>query len=61
MNWATLNVVLREYTEEEAKRMLDEEVKIHRRSVFIKRLHQRYNSLRALRERKELMEAIKRV
>jgi hypothetical protein len=41
--------------------MLDEEVKIHRRSVFIKRLHQRYNSLRALRERKELMEAIKRV
>ena len=60
MNWATLNVVLRECTEEEAKRMLDEEVTVHRRSVFIKRLHQRYNSLRALRERKELMAAIKK-
>lgn len=60
MNWATLNVVLRECTEEDAKRMLDEEVKIHRRSVFIKRLHQRYNSLRALRERKELLKEIRK-
>ena len=60
MNWATLNVVLRECTEDEVKRMLDEEVTVHRRSVFIKRLHQRYNSLRALRERKELMAAIKK-
>ena len=55
MNWATLNVVLRECTEEDAKRMLDEEVKIHRRSVFIKRLHQRYSMLRTARECADLM------
>lgn len=60
MNWTTLNVVLRDCTEAEAKAMLDEEVKVHRRSVFIKRLHQRYNTLRASRERKELMAAIKK-
>lgn len=61
MNWTTLNVVLRDCTEADAKAMLDEEVKVHRRSVFVKRLHQRYNTLRAARERKELLEAIKRV
>jgi hypothetical protein len=60
MNWSTLNVVLRDCTEDEVKRMLDEEVTVHHRSVFIKRLHQRYNTLRATRERKELMAAIKK-
>lgn len=58
MNWTTLNVVLRDCTEAEAKAMLDEEVKVHRRSVFVKRLHQRYTALRAQRERKEIMEKI---
>jgi hypothetical protein len=61
VNWTDLNVVLRSCTEAEVKRMLDEEVTTHRRSVFIKRLHQRFTTLRATRERKELLEAIKRV
>ena len=60
MNWTDLNVVLRSCTEAEVKRMLDEEVAVHRRVVFIKRLHQRFTTLRATRERKELLEAIKR-
>jgi hypothetical protein len=36
--------------------MLEDEVTKHKRSSFIVRLHQRYTTLRAQRERKELLE-----
>ena len=60
MNWFELNVVLPKRSEKQVLAMLDEEVKIHKRPTFIVRIHQRYTVLRAQRERKELLEEIKR-
>ena len=60
MNWFELNVVLPKRNEKQVLAMLDEEVKIHKRPTFIVRIHQRYTVLRAQRERKELLEEIKR-
>ena len=60
MNWFELNVVLPKRNESQVLAMLNEEVKIHKRPTFIVRIHQRYTVLRAQRERKELLEEIKR-
>ena len=60
MNWFTLNAVLPKRNEKQVLAMLNEEVKIHKRPTFIVRIHQRYTVLRAQRERKELLEEIKR-
>ena len=60
MNWFELNVVLPKRSEKQVLAMLNEEVKIHKRPTFIVRIHQRYTMLRAQRERKELLEEIKR-
>ena len=60
MNWFELNVVLPKRSEKQVLAMLDEEVKVHKRATFVVRIHQRYTVLRAQRERKELLEEIKR-
>ena len=60
MNWFELNVVLPKRNENQVLAMLEEEVKVHKRPTFIVRIHQRYTVLRAQRERKELLEEIKR-
>ena len=60
MNWFELNVVLPKRSEKQVLAMLNEEVKVHKRPTFIVRIHQRYTMLRAQRERKELLEEIKR-
>ena len=60
MNWFELNVVLPKRNEKQVLAMLNEEVKVHKRPTFIVRIHQRYTVLRAQRERKELLEEIKR-
>ena len=60
MNWFELNVVLPKRSEKPVLAMLNEEVKVHKRPTFIVRIHQRYTMLRAQRERKELLEEIKR-
>ena len=60
MNWFELNVVLPKRSEKQVLAMLHEEVKVHKRPTFIVRIHQRYTVLRAQRERKELLEEIKR-
>lgn len=60
MNWFELNVVLPKRSEKQVLAMLNEEVKVHKRPTFIVRIHQRYTVLRAQRERKELLEEIKR-
>jgi hypothetical protein len=58
--WRTLNKELNLYSEEEVLRMLTEERFGARRVTFLERLHQRYTTLRASRERVELMkEAVK--
>ena len=59
MNWHELNVVLTMRNERQVKAMLDEEVSVHKRPTYLVRIHQRYTTLRAQRERKELLERIK--
>jgi hypothetical protein len=56
--WHDLNVLLSMRTEDQVKTMLDEEVKVHKRPTYLVRIHQRYTTLRAQRERKELLERI---
>ena len=60
MNWFEVNIVLPKRSEKQVLAMLNEEVKVHKRPTFIVRIHQRYTVLRAQRERKELLEEIKR-
>ena len=55
MNWRELNEVLTDYTEQEVLDLLEDERKNARRSTVIIRLHQRYTTLRMLRERAELL------
>ena len=55
MNWHDLNAILPLQSEEQVLRLLTEEVERRKRVSFIVRLHQRYTSLRAARERKELL------
>lgn len=58
MNWHELNVVLTMRNERQVKAMLDEEVRVHKRLTYAIRIHQRYTTLRAQRERKEILEKI---
>jgi hypothetical protein len=57
-NWHDLNVVLAMRSEAQVKAMLDEEVEVHKRPTYAVRIHQRYSTLRAQRERKEILEKI---
>lgn len=57
--WHELNVVLTMRNERQVKAMLDEEVSVHKRPTYLVRIHQRYSTLRAQRERQELLERIK--
>jgi hypothetical protein len=59
LNWHNLNVVLAMRSETQVKAMLDEEVAVHKRATYLVRIHQRYTTLRAARERKELLERIR--
>ena len=58
MNWRELNEVLTDFSEQEVLDLLEDERKNARRSTVIIRLHQRYTTLRMLRERAELLEEI---
>lgn len=55
MNWFELNAILPLRNETQVQKMLEDEVTKHKRVSFIVRLHQRYTTLRAQRERKELL------
>lgn len=57
--WHDLNVLLSMRNETQVKAMLDEEVEVHKRPTYAVRIHQRYTTLRAQRERKEMLERIK--
>jgi hypothetical protein len=52
---------LNRFDEAEVKALLDEEIAGQRRSTFLKRLHQRYCTLRANRERAEIFSAAARM
>lgn len=55
MNWRMLMQVISTLSEDELKRLLDEEVRGKKRAMFVQRLHQRYCMKRSAREREELM------
>jgi len=55
MNWRELNAQLNQMTETEVKALLDVELVNRQRVTFVERLHQRYCTLRATRERAEMM------
>lgn len=55
MNWRELNEAINGFTEQEVLGLLENERKNARRSTVIVRLHQRFTTLRMLRERAELI------
>lgn len=55
LTWRRLNDQLSAMTEQQVLDLLDEERKTHRRSTMLARLHQRYTTLRAARERAEIL------
>jgi hypothetical protein len=56
-NWQSLNRLMNDFTEDEVKEMLDDELGQQvQRTTFLERLHQRYCILRAHRERDVMME-----
>ena len=60
LNWRSLNAKLSELDEDQVLELLTIEREGERRISMLQRLHQRYTSLRAARERVEILkEAIK--
>lgn len=55
--WRTLNVHLTKLTEQQAWALLQQEIKGAARVQVVLRLYGRYNKLRAVRERRELLGA----
>jgi hypothetical protein len=56
LNWRTLNDTINSLTEEEVLALLNQEREISKRVSMLQRLHQRYTSLRASRERIEILQ-----
>ncbi len=54
-NWAVLNDNIQQLDEATIKALIDKEKKGESRPQFLIRLHGRYNKLRAIREKKELL------
>lgn len=61
IDWRSLAAKLHTMTEQQVKDLLDEEMAVHRRPVFARRLHQRYAALRTAREREEIMKRVGKV
>lgn len=57
MNWRELNRKINDLSEEDLLALLRQEAQGPRRVSIITRLHQRYTILRAMRERKEWLNA----
>jgi hypothetical protein len=55
VDWRGLAATLNTMSEDEVKRLLDDEMARLRRPSIVKRLHQRYAMLRTARERADLM------
>ena len=53
--WETLNAKIKQLSEEEVEQLLKLERTGQRRTQFLLRLYGRYNTLRTVRERRELM------
>ena len=57
--WRGLNVALRTLDEESVLEMLNHERATESRASILRRIHQRYNTLRVSRERIELLQEAK--
>jgi hypothetical protein len=55
MNWRELNARLSSLREDELANLIEEERQGERRTTLMIRMHQRFTSLRAMRERRELL------
>lgn len=55
IDWRSLTASLSQMKEDDIKRLLDQEMARHKRPAIVRRLHQRYSTLRTMRERAELM------
>lgn len=55
LNWRSLNAQLTTLSEDEVLALLDNEREGEKRISMLQRLHQRYNILRAARERVEIL------
>jgi len=53
-SWLDLNGVLSKLREDQVLELLNSEMAEQKRKTFLKRLHQRYTTLRAIREWKEI-------
>ena len=58
LTWHAMCARLTSMTENEVKALLDQEIKQYKRAAIVRRLHQRYSTLRAARERAEIMKRI---
>ena len=58
-NWRDLNEGLSELREDQVNEMLNYELEHEQRKTVVERLHQRLTTLRAKRERAELLGSIK--
>ena len=58
MNWREINQAIAGFTEQEVLDLLEDERHNARRFTILIRLHQRYTTLRATRERTELLRGI---
>ena len=55
MNWRELNARLSSLREDELANLIEEERQGERRTTLMIRMHQRFTALRAMRERRELL------
>lgn len=53
-NWKQILKVVKTLTEEDLQKLIDYEKDHKNRSQYLSRFHQRFNKLRAIRERKDL-------
>jgi len=60
ITWRKFHQEANEYGEEQLLAMLEEEKTVHKRVKMLERIHQRYCTLRANRERMEILKEGKR-
>jgi hypothetical protein len=58
LSWPELNALLRTFSEDDLKNLIDNEIQTTRRRTVLKRLHQRYCIVRAARERAAILGSI---
>jgi hypothetical protein len=60
-SWRTLNAKINRLTEQEVYDLLQQEINTTKRLSMLQRLHQRYCTLRAARERVEILRGAEKV